>query len=199
MTTQINDILRVAARLKDVNQNDIVNVFHAKLITGAAPPSDSDTLDHMAEYMENIYTEIVGMIHSGADFYDINVFNVTQDRPYGSTPWPTLVSGSAATDPLPSQVSGLVRGNTGYSRNWARKFFGPLVEGHNTDQGFMSGTLVGDLASAGAQWISGVTVGDMTYYPYVWHASAGIYRRIISAVVHSVWSTIRRRRFGRGT
>lgn len=197
MTAQTNDIMRVAAKLTDINGDAVVNVFHVRLDSGG-PVDDNDIMIEIGNYMEVIYTNIVSVLQVGMDFIDINFFNVTQDSPLGSMLWPNLTVGSGTGDPLPAQVAAMVRGTTGKSRNWARKFFGVFSESQNTDDGKISGTVQTALTNLLGDWLAGHTEDSNTYVPVVWHAKDQLWRVITGGVVRNIWSTIRRRRHGRG-
>jgi hypothetical protein len=197
MAVQTNDILRVATRLTDVNGEAVVNVWHVRL-DGGGPQDEEDVMDELEAYMETIYTNLIGVLHSGSNYLDINYFNVTTLNPMGSRPWPTLTNNSGSGDPLPSQVSAMIRGTTGKSRNWARKFFGPFAEPNNTDNGYISSGAQSALIAAGVDWLVGRINGGMTFVPVVWYSKNQTWRQITEAVVRGTWSTIRRRRHGRG-
>lgn len=198
MPTEQNDILRVAARLSIADVGDFVNVFHYRQ-TGATPVSDQDTLEDMGIAMDDIYTPLAARQAVTVTYEDVNAFNVTQGRPLGTIDWPVLTSGGSGTDPLPAQVAAFVRGTTGYSRNWARKFFGPFNEQDSTGNGFIASALLTALGDAAANWISGPLSGWIgQYVPVVLDADAGQWRQVIEAIISNVWATVRRRRAGRG-
>jgi len=193
-----SDILRIAARLNYVGIGDFVNVYHYRLTT-AGFVTDAMVVDDLAEIMDALYATISPSISDYANFVDVNIFNVTQDRPLGSTAWPTMTSGEASGDVLPSQVAAFVRATTGYSRNWARKFLGPFLEASNTSDGRVYSTLLGRLASFLAEWLvtTADTYGD--YLPVVYHSKTSTWKVLIDGVVRNVWATVRRRRVGRGS
>lgn len=193
-----NDILRVAARLNVPVVGDFVNVFHYRQ-TDIGLPSEATVLADFAEIMEALYSTVVAGISAEAEFVDINVFNITQDRPMGSIAWPTLTAGGAAGDMLPAQAAAFVRATTGFSRNWAKKFIGPCSEGSSTPQGFVAAALVALLEAFAAEWITTATpTPTNTYESVVYHRSADTWRVLTSGIVTNVWATIRRRRVGVG-
>lgn len=196
-TSSLNDVFRVAARLNVPVTGDFVNVFHYKL-TGGVDLDDEDVADDLTAIIDMLYSKFYGMISSDAAFVDINIFNVTQDRPLGSYAWPTMVNGARTGDMLPPQVAAFVRGITGYSRNWARKFFGPIGETDNLNEGYIAPASMPLLVTAAAEWVVSTAIVLNTWYPVVYHARTGQWRELVSALVTNVWATIRRRRAGRG-
>lgn len=193
-----DDILRIAARLNVPLTGDFVNVFHYKQLAAVAI-SDAVTLSNVATMIDELYQTVNAGISTEANYVDINVFDVTQDRPIGSVAWPTLSSGAAAGDMLPAQTAAFVRAATGFSRNWAKKFIGPCSEGSSTPQGFVATALSTLLTAFAAEWISGAN-GDPSanYEPVVYHRSADLWRPLKTGIVTNVWATIRRRRAGTG-
>jgi len=197
MVVAQNDILRVAARLEDQNGDDVVNVYHFAY-RNAAVLTDAQAMDAVAAYLEEMYTEIQPNIHSSAIFRDINYFNVTTDMPMGTIDWPTLTTGAGTGDQLPNQMAAMVRGVTGHSRNWARKFLGPWGETRNSTYGKIDATLLTALANYAVQWLEGGGTAPVKWFPIVWNKVLQQWVDITGTVIRDVWSTIRRRRAGRG-
>jgi hypothetical protein len=154
----------------------------------------------MAILMNEIYGNVSTFMPDGLNFVDVNVFNITQNRPYGSFPWPTLTVGGAATEELPAQVAAFVRGLTGFSRNWSRKFVGPFTEAVNFGGGIASPGLITALEGWADDWITANPAGMTgTWEAVVRYAAGGVWAPITSYVVTNIWATLRRRRIGRGS
>jgi hypothetical protein len=199
VTVNDQDILRISARMNNANTGDMVNVYHVKAEI-LDTITDEEAVDECAAYMEEIYSILDNVMSNDWVFQDINVFNVTQDKPVGVSTWPTLTDGDSSAAALPPQLTSFVRGLSGLSRNWARKFWGGFTEDMNTGDGFMESSLVTVLTNAAAAWIAG-HVWDTTQYliPKVWHGKTGTWVDIVEAVVTNVWSTYRTRRARRGS
>jgi len=199
MPTNPQDILRVAARSSIAGVGDFVNVYHYRY-KGAGVYADLATTTDLVLEMDALYTTIVSKINSNCLFQDVNVYNVTQFRPLGTFPWPVLVAGASGGDPLPAQVAAFVRGLSGYSRNWAKKFIGPLSEGDNTPTGTLSSNLLADLVNFGIEWVTPALPGFNTIFePVVYHKQFDLWRVLTSSVVTNLWATVRRRRVNRGS
>lgn len=192
------DIIRVATKLVDILGFQVVNVWHFKCDLITPPSTDALVMADLAARMELIYTEILTDLHNSLTFLDINFFNVTQDAPMGTLFWPTLTTGGAGGDPMPSQAAAMVRAETGKSRNWARKFFGTFGEGTNTSLGLIVAGAVTHLVNLGAVWITPYAGVVGTYIPVVWYNKDAEWRSLTRGIVRNVWSTVRRRRAGRG-
>lgn len=199
MPTNPQDILRVAATMNQLAIGDFVNVFHYRY-DSVGTLSDTATGEDMSHLMDEMYAELTSSMPDGLNFIDVNVFNVTQSRPYGGFVWPTLTTGGQAAEELPAQIAGFVRGLSGFSRNWARKFVGPFCENLNIAGGTIAPGLVTALTNWAVDWMSAdplTIVG--AYTPVVRYAAGGIWAPITSIVVSNIWATLRRRRIGRGS
>lgn len=199
MSSEQNDIIRVATRLNLPLHGDVVNVWHFRK-TDAVSQSDATTLVDLSEYCDEMFDTIDNYISIDCDFVDINMFNVTQDRPLGSVSWPSLVAGTRTGHPLPMQTAAFLQGNSGFSRNWARKFIGTFSENENDANGFIEGALLSGLAQLGIRWLAGpIFVMTGTWEPVVYHYKAALWRTIVEVVIRNVWATMRRRRAGVGS
>ena len=198
MPTEPQDVLRASARLSIQGQGDFVNVWHFRYDVGT-PLSDDLTIDLVAERLDAAYDLIKSFIANDAAFVDINVFNVTQNRPLGSTPWPTLVNGLDSDEMLPGQVAAFVRFPSGFSRNWAKKFIGPMTVGQNTTTGLMENATVAALVAFASEILTGTLAGSTTdLETIVYYARTQQWVAVTSAIVRNVWATVRTRRSGRG-
>ena len=200
MSTALGDVLRVTAVMRHDTSGVIANVFEVRLKTLVSSPlTDANTLIDMGDYMDGMYDTIDALMNDDVDFIDINVFNITQDRPYGNTPWPTLTSGALSTDVLPAQSAVFVQGNSGFSRSWARKFLGGFTELHNSPEGYVQSALTSAIADWAIAWLVGFTSGSGDIYePVFYSTKVDDWRVVIEAIIRNVWATIRRRRIGRG-
>lgn len=199
MAIGTNDVIRVAARGHLPLVGDLVNVFHLKIGSGTID-AESVVIDAILDWVETIYTPIMGFMSSSCTVTDINIFNVTQNQPVGSFAWPTLVGGSQGGDILPSTIAGFVRATTGISRNWAKKFVWPMAESANDGQGFVAAAAMTALMDFGAAWIAPFTLPlGVNVHPVVFHAATGTWNTVTEIIVRNVWANMRTRRPGRGS
>lgn len=201
MTSNLHDIFRVTTLLQEAESGAIANVFLAKLITKTSVTlTDGETMTDLAKWMDNAFDPLAQWICDTVTFDVVNVFNVTQDRPLGNEPWPVQTAGEQTLDPLPAQCACYVQFETGISRSWGRKFMGGFSELANNLEGYITANLVTALASFALVITNGYTsAASDSYGPYIYSTQINDYRPIVSATVRNVWSTIRRRRIGRGS
>lgn len=194
------DIIRVAPRLSKPGTGDFVNVYFFE-VTAPVTDTDGDILASLATLMDTMYNSFLSSIHTSVNFEDINLFNETQSIPYGNVPWPTLTSGTGgSSDSLPGQVALFMRGLSGFSKSWARKFIGPFVEATNGLDGTIASGLMTQAAAFGALWLAGATAPSSTFMRPVFFATrATVWRPIIEIAISNVWATFRTRRVGRGS
>lgn len=198
MTSAISDVLRAASRLHMDGHGDIVNVWYFQK-TDIGPTSDSDTMSDLSIYLDEMFDEIDNLISIDCDFIDINCFNVTQDKPLGNVAWDSLTSGTRTGHPLPAQMAAFLQGNSGYSRNWARKFIGVFSENENDANGFIETILLTGLTNLAVRWLAGpvaATVGD--WIPVVYYTKLAQWVNVNEVIIRNIWATIRRRRAGVG-
>lgn len=197
MPSVVNDVFRVAVRLNVPVTGDFVNVFHYR-ITTVNDADDGWAILDFREIMDPLYTTLTNLLTGSANEVDINIFNVTQGRPLGSHAFLSWTGPTAAGEMYAPQVAAFVRGLTGYSRNWAKKFLGPLSEVHCGPYGQIDSTGMTILANFGAEWLTTTATPQNVYEPVVWHSLNGLWRPITSVITSNIPATMRRRRQGSG-
>jgi len=130
----------------------------------------------------------------------VNLFNVTQSAPIGSFPWTTQTAGEGGANALPPQVAAFVRGTTGRSRVWGKKFIGPLREEDNSGLGTISSTLFNRLVTFAGNWIASHTAASGSIFQaVVFCRQLDEWLFMTEAVVKNIYGTIRRRKPGVGS
>jgi hypothetical protein len=193
MPPVIGDKIRVAARTTLSGVGDFVNVYHFLLDTGILP-SDNQVLLDVADIMDALYDVVKDFFPTNLSFVDVNAFDVTQNRPLGSTPWPNLTAGTNNAETLPGQLCTFIRGTTGFSRNWAKKFIGPLTEQWNGGDGFITNAALAKMVLFGAEWLLSTATPIGTYVPIVHYATTNTWQPITDTVFDNRFAVQRRRR-----
>lgn len=198
-TVILNDVVRIAARMKYADVDDIVNVYHYKLTSTTAGPGDSVAMNALADQLEDIYTPILGLMTTDTKFEDITFYNVTQDRPMGVLAWPTLTQGSGTGDGLPPGCAALITSYTATKRTYGRKFFGVIEETEQAD-GILTSAAQTSLATAAAELLDLVVVAAIsTFTPGTYRPDTGTFAPFIEAVVRAAIAYQRRRKAGVGS
>jgi hypothetical protein len=181
------------------NIGDFVNVYHWRIAL-MSTSTDENINDAILERMEDLYSPFLGFMSDSLNFSDINIFNVTQDMPIGSFPWPTISSGTGGSgESLPPQVAYFIRGLSGFSRNWAKKFIGPFLETASAGSGVVQAAVMTAGGTFATNWLASLmATGGARLESVVYHASAGLWRELVEAVSTNIWATFRTRRHGRG-
>jgi hypothetical protein len=200
MSVVTSDVIRATARLQWNDSVDVQNTFTCRY-QGASTLDDSDAKADLAEYIDDVYTEINSVLPSSLDYVDIDFFNITQDAPMGVDFWPTLtVGGSATAEVVATGVSYVMTGFTNIVRAHGRKFFGPPAAGAIEGGVFTSPVMVA-LASAMAVWISpfnGGTSGQ-PWVPGIWSRAVSLFRAFRDVVTRNIPGYQRRRKQGVGS
>jgi len=197
MTVNGNDIIRVTAVLEGPS-GKIENVyqFRAEVIVGG---NDTDVMTDLAQKLDDAYTHLLSSMSSDCVFIEVQGFNVTQDAPMPTVPFPSVTAGSASANDMASQVSFMALFRTGVSRVLGRKFLGGFAKEALTNDGFVSsgsitaiagyiGELIGLFISASLNSYQLGVVSTVTHTFYAF----------FEGVAQVVPGTQRRRRQGRG-
>lgn len=200
MTVNVNDVIRVTARLEWNGAVDVQNTFTARC-SAAGGVTDSNAKADLAEWVDDIYTALNSIMPTSLDYIDIDFFNITQDVPMGVDFWPTLTVGGGGTDEVAATgVAYVITAFTNVVRVHGRKFFGPVISGGIVDGVFSSGVMTA-LASAMAIWIApfnGGTSGE-PWVPGVWSRALSLFRAFRDVVVRNIPGYQRRRKQGVGS
>jgi hypothetical protein len=127
---------------------DVMNIYQFRLASGG-PMSDENAVIDILAILEVLYTIIVNSISLVQLFRDIRVFNVTQDVLLGLHDWPTMTAGTATGDPTPPGCAAVVNFSTIVPKVTLRKYFGVFTEADVDASGYLSTTLVADIADMG--------------------------------------------------
>lgn len=191
--------VQVSAIMRGPSSDELVNVFTFENDTGAAVDYDTAT-SVLTDALDSLYGFAAPAMSSSIDFRSISLWDVEGAAPMGIVNWPTLDFGEAAGDPLPSQVAGFIFFRTHKARCIGKKFIPGPVEGHNGTDGKPTALYMAALAEFASDLISGVGSFGSVDWPFVVHSTAdGLYYKPYNAIVQNVWSTVRRRRIGRGS
>lgn len=126
------DVMRVSARMKLEGVFDIVNVFHVIVDTLGAG-GDANVLNDLAEYVGTAYSQFEGTLPDVVTADTIDMYNVSQDIPYGQHTWGGGFTGGTNSGDFTSVGSAvLLLFPTAAKRVQGRFYLGPVAEGHIT-------------------------------------------------------------------
>src|SRR3989304_4991246 len=126
MTVELNDIIRVTARMLHAGTSAVQNQYHFRY-GGAGSAEDSAIQTAIAERIDEAYTPLVPFQQDNFQYDDIQIWNVTQDRPMITQDWPILTLGTGNGAMLPLQIACLVLFRTNTARSQGRKYLPPSV------------------------------------------------------------------------
>lgn len=133
------DVVRLSNVYLYLNTDEQVNAFHVQL-DGIPAATDADVLEDLAEFVENAYEALVGVMPTDVTHDRIEVKNVTTGAVFGSLPRIAALDGTENTSgPMPPQVTGLVVFPTLVSRVQGRIYLPSFAESANGDTGIETG------------------------------------------------------------
>ena len=197
MTVVQNDVLRVTAEMT-VNGHDLQNVYHLRS-TNVGGVSDAKALSDMAAVMEDVYQKLDTFMSDGVTFDQVRVQNVTQAVLLGAAAWPLLVAGTLTSHLLPEVASALVTYVTNKSRVRGGTYLGGFTESENVAGGGIAAGLLTPLATMSTELLGEYVFGADSYRLVVYNTVLKTFIVPLSAIVHTLWRTQRRRRTGVGS
>lgn len=196
MAVAENDVLRCTAEMS-AGTDALQNIFHLQS-ANVASISDAQALLDVGLILDALYDLIDASMHDGVTFDAIRVQNITQDTLLGSTPWPVLTVGGDTADPVPFQAAALVTYPTAVPKTRGGNYFGGFTEANSDSSGGISSALQTVLVSLGVKILTQQNVAGNLYDFVLINRALGTVIPFVSAIVHAVWRTQRRRRPGVG-
>lgn len=197
MAVQQGDVLRATAEMS-IQVDDLQNVLHYRLVSVSEVENSQALLD-VAAVLDSLYDHIDGNMGDGVDFDQVRVQNITQDVLLGATAWPTLVAGGLVDDLQPRQAAALVTFPTAVPQTRAGIYFGGFTESANTTNGNITSVLLSNLLDLANEALTVQDIGGNLYEYVLVNREFGTVITLVSAIVHLVWRTQRRRRPGIGS
>lgn len=200
MPAAVSDIIRVAAIMKYNGVDDIVNVFHFRIIATPTPNTNVNLLSDVGEHFGAAYAQIEALMPDEVAASAIHVYNITQDAPVGLGSWGTDFTGGTGTgEPMPTHDACMVLWGTDVKRRVGRTYLGPFTEGNHSGS-FWSGAAVSAVGLWAAEMRQESAWGMGSELRLgVYARSSGAHSLITSVRIQPLVSTQTRRRIGRGS
>lgn len=192
------DILRVTAYMTAGVDQDQQNVYYLR-VEDTGGVDDGDVLDDMAEYCDNIYTEINGIVANNIEYLEVKTSNITAGIDIGVTAFPTLTTGGVTNQMLPNGVSALAKAFPTVLGHIGKKFWPSFTVAAMDDGLFNSGAVTASADAAQAAYEPFVSTLGNHYQPIIYDRTNEV------AHVPESWSASsnpayqRRRRPGTGS
>jgi hypothetical protein len=198
MTVEVDDVLKVNAKMTMAGALAVQNVFHYVVYTGG-PIADSDCVADMAEQLDVMYDTIDDLLSDLLTFDTVSVYNLTQDYAFGEDAWPTLSAGGNSYAAATSGVAALVTGYTAVKRRLGRTFIGGLSFNDLLDYANVGATFLAALTQFAILRFMGFTGGTSGagYLPVVGSVGKG-FSQIREVAIRSLACYQRRRKPGVG-
>lgn len=198
MSISTGDILRCSARMSLEDGQDMVNVWHVKVVDDNSN-SDEDILTDLAEWFNDLYDVINGYQSSLVTYEDITVYVEGSDDSFPPQAFPVLTVGGTVATALPDAASCLALLSTGTKRVVGRKYMGGFTEDDWIGAGF-SPALLSDIGVMMDDFKTGDTMTLLTQFMGVVWSTVGVTSHLISSIrVLTDARYQRRRRAGAGS
>lgn len=136
-----NDVIRVSCRMLLDGVDDVVNVYHIKVFDNGTGTLD-DQLAEVRTWFGEAYAFLDGLFPNNLLPNVLDIYNVTQDVPYGQHTWIGGFTGGTATGSLmPPQDAQLVLWTTAVKRLQGKTYLGPYTVSSMGDGLWNSGTV----------------------------------------------------------
>ena len=205
MAVYDGDVVKVAAEFNVPDGAIGQNVFYWRANL-AADGTDAALLTAVEAFLEDFYTDILGLLVDDVSFRQSTVSKMV----FTGTPgqWETAaiygyvtpdVTPTNTDDPAPNVVAASLVAYTGRPKTRGRKQIGGVAETAFTDND-MSATAISYMAAAAVDYLSDYVVAAAgEIIPCVIRAAAGETKDLLSCVVNSIAGTMRTRKPGVGT
>lgn len=155
MTMNLNDNLRITAKMQYQGVSAMQNVYCVKLSNDASA-TQQQILDSIARYIEDIYGNFDSLLPDDITFETISVYNYSTGLPEPDVGWPTLVDGAGSTDPLPEFACVFAYCSTTTPKVYGRKYWPAPTEVNATGSVLNSGTVTAYVGAL-ADWVDPYT------------------------------------------
>lgn len=198
MAPVIGDIIRAVAKFQFSGGDIFTNTFHFEVFSEGWN-NDLQFMTELAVFMDAQYTLVNTRVSSALTYVDLDGQNLTQDILMPSVPWPVLVNGGSASEPLPTQTTARPFFRTLRPKTRASICYIPFDELSSTAGGVIVAAAAANLASWATPFISVIALvsGSITYGAY--NRPLDRFTPVTSFVVPTRLRTIRRRRIGVGS
>lgn len=197
MSVVANDVLRVVASFLWIDGDINQNVFNIRAPAAGGPWDDTDVVDDMEDWLDNMYANFVNIITEDVAGNEVIVYKwdaVGGDwDEVGSQSWGFTPTYTASY--LPKAVAALVRLWTTDPDVQGKKYIPGLTQGHNTD-GLWLGSMLTALLAFGADWylpFVGSATG-VTFTPGIWSVVGSLFRAGVDHIAANAIPAYQRRR-----
>ncbi len=197
MAVTVGNIVRLTAKLLLFGVDDIVNVFHFRVLVNTSA-NDTVFMAQAALALDSLYVGINAFVSDNCSYISVEGQNVTDDELLPSTSWPTLTIGGDVDSMLPEMNSICVFHRTLKPRVRASKFLPPTAENQNLE-GAVSVAAVALAQTFGDTLTADLTGVDIALRYVAFNRTLGTSTDVTQAIVPARFRTQRGRRIGVGS
>lgn len=190
------DICRVTT-VMSFGTSDIQNTYHVKY--AGTDITDANFKLEVATYFNTLFDQYNAFVSDVITYDYIDFFNVTQDRPMGQEPWPSLTVGASIDDVDALQNAPLILFNTEVNKSQGRKYMPPPGSSSCNNGGQLQSSIVAALTTFASLFDAPTVIGSGTGRYGNWNKLLGRFAPWVASQVITNVKTQRRRALGVGT
>ena len=198
MAIDANDVIKVVAKMRFNEQDDIINVFGG-LFTDLGTALQAELLEYLAAWVELPYIAMNDNLPDNLTYDTVDITNNSKNEAYGAFEWPTLNNGANSGQHMPSSDACYAFARTSTVGHRGGKFWPGMVESANVD-GLWDTAFLASYVNATTNWITEATdIGTgADWQPRVISSTlAHQARDLIGGVTRAVVQPMIRRKMGR--
>lgn len=104
MSVAVGDVVRITAKMRWFDTDDVQNVYQYKVDLNATL-DDDEFMSVVADVLDSAYNNIVADLSTSFTFESIDGINITQDVLLPEVSWPVLVAGTSGLTIVPQQLA----------------------------------------------------------------------------------------------
>lgn len=192
------DVLRIGAIWTFEGTHQVANIWHAQNVAGGDRSYAAASVD-VAQYMDDLYDNILANLSNEMVADYITLANVTQATTMGAIAWPVPLTGGGAGDVTAPGVCLFAYSRTFTPRVQIRKYLGVFTEPEMTDGLWGAGVRAAAMAMMAAHVTNYVGAGGMTLLGVAYNRTLQTVTLGVSTSTSGEPAYQRRRRRGRGS
>jgi len=192
------DIVRIGAVMTFDASEDVVNVYHVRIIEGG--PTTWAVMDGVIQsYMDGIMTTLDTELSTLMTAKELQVSNVSQTTVFGAIDWGDFAQGGGAGEQTASGVCCFAFARTRKPRTQIRKYYGVFPQASLVDGKWDAGVLAAVTDSMDYHIVEHVMVGGVELLGVAWDRVHATYEPGITVAVRAEPGYQRRRKRGVGS
>jgi len=197
MTIQLNDIIRVTAKMS-YGEDDVQNVFHYKCAESGGV-DESTFMTAVRDELDAAYVLMEDFIADGISADSVEAWNLTQESWVGEITWSNFTGGQGLGAKMPPSTCPLITFTTGVLGSQGRKYMPFTTEDYNDLNGNPNASIKTAMGLFAAAILNGFQASGIDFIPGNWRKATSTFIPWVTAIIRGYYGIQRRRRVGAGS